>query len=105
MTGSQSEPRCFKSNLIEQKRAEEALRVCQLQLQQSQKLESIAQHAVGVAYDFNNLLTVILGHTDQSLRQSHLKESAECVASEIRQLLAEIRQLLDDDMRTAIHHH
>ena len=108
MTISLSESRyreCCKSNITEQKGAEEALRACQLQFQQSQKLEAIGQLAVGLAHDFNNLLT-ILGYTDPSLRQSDLQEIAERVAALIRQLLALIRQLLDDDMRgMAMHHH
>src|SRR5262245_49289274 len=103
-----SEPRrrdCFKSNFTEQRLAEEALRACQLQLQQSQKLEAIGQLAVSVAHDFNNLLTVIHGYIDLSLRRSDVEQSAEHTAFLIRQLLVEIRQLLDDDMREAIHHH
>jgi len=92
-------------DITEQKRAEEALRACQLQLQQSQKLEAIGQLAGGVACDFNNLLTVILDYTDLSLRRSDVEDSirhnleetkkdAERAACLIRQLLALIRQLL-----------
>lgn len=86
-------------------RAEEALAACQLQLQQAQKLDAIGQLAGSLAHDFNNLVTVILGYTDLSLRRSDLDESihhnleetkkaAERAASLIRQLLALIRQLL-----------
>lgn len=92
-------------DITEQKRAEEALRSCQLQLQQSQKLEIIGQLAGGVAHDFNDLLTAILGYTDLSLRGSNVegptrhnleetKKAAERAASLIRQLLSLIRQLL-----------
>lgn len=86
-------------------RAEEALVACQLQFQQAQKLEAIGQLAGSMAHDFNNLMTVILGYTDLSLRRSDLddsihhnleetKRAAERAASMIRQLLALIRQLL-----------
>lgn len=92
-------------DITEQKRTEEALRACQSQLQQSEKLEAIGQLAGGVAHDFNNLLTVILGYTELSLRQSDIegsnrhnleetKKAAERAAPLIRQLLALIRQLL-----------
>lgn len=81
------------------KRAEEALRASQLQLQQSQKLEAVGQLAGGVAHDFNNLLTAIIGYTDLSLRRIGLEDSirhnleetkkaAERAASLTRQLLA-----------------
>jgi len=70
-----------------------------LQLQQSQKLEAIGQLAGGVAHDFNNMLTAIIGYTDLSLRRVGLenpirrnleetKKAAERAASLVRQLLA-----------------
>ena len=86
-------------DITERKRAEEALRASQFQLQQSQKLEAIGQLAGGVAHDFNNMLTAIIGYTDLSLRRVGLenpirrnleetKKAAERAASLVRQLLA-----------------
>jgi signal transduction histidine kinase len=39
------------------------------QLRHVQKLESIGQLAAGVAHDFNNILTIIQGHSDRLLAQ------------------------------------
>ena len=68
------------------------------QLRQSQKMESIGQLAAGVAHDFNNMLTIIQGHSSSLLARRDLPESigepiqtvyfvAERAASLTRQLL------------------
>ncbi|MBI2840030.1 MAG: response regulator [Acidobacteria bacterium] len=85
-------------NITERRHLEE-------QLIQSQKMEAIGQLAGGVAHDFNNILTAILGYADLMLADlpagSHLeaygsevKVAAERGAALTRQLLAFSRRQL-----------
>ncbi len=52
----------FLRDLTDQKRAESESEKLRVQLAQAQRLESIGRLAGGVAHDFNNMLTVILGY-------------------------------------------
>ncbi len=73
------------------------------QLQQSQKLESIGRLAGGVAHDFNNMLSVILGYTELAMRRveaedalhndlTQIRTAAFRSADVVRQLLAFARK-------------
>ncbi len=90
-------------DITERKRAEEEKSKLEAQLEQAQKMESIGQLAGGVAHDFNNMLAVILGHTELAMDDldptdppfSDLKEirkAAERSAEITRQLLAFARK-------------
>jgi PAS domain S-box-containing protein len=79
--------------------AEDALRQREEQLRQAQKMEAIGRLAGGIAHDFGNLLTVIIGSSDHlvevlpedgGLRQeaATIKASAERAASMTQKLLA-----------------
>jgi len=67
-------------------------------LRQAHKMEAVGQLAAGAAHDFNNILTVILGHASliseasgpEEVRSSvlEIRESAERATSLVRQLLA-----------------
>jgi PAS domain S-box-containing protein len=88
---------------LQRKRAEEALRRSEEQLQQSQKMDAIGRLAGGIAHDFNNLLTAILGycnllnratsvtaHTHEQVRE--IEKAADRAAALTNQLLAFSRQ-------------
>ena len=71
----------------------------EIQFAQSQKMQAVGQLAGGVAHDFNNVLTAIIGHCDLLFSQhkvgdssfadiNQIKQNANRAADLVRQLLA-----------------
>jgi signal transduction histidine kinase len=94
-------------DITERKRAEEEKDRLQARLAQAQKMESVGLLAGGVAHDFNNMLGVILGHSELALDQldsqldsnqpiranlEHVCKAARRSADLTRQLLAYARK-------------
>lgn len=100
--------------LVEQARLEvEENRRLQEQLIHSQKMEAIGRLSAGVAHDFNNILSVIIGYSnlvmtqyrgDANLQRSmkSVKDAGERAAALTRQLLAFSRQQVMEVQVTSI---
>jgi signal transduction histidine kinase/CheY-like chemotaxis protein len=54
-------------NITQRRRSEEKRRQLEIQMQQTQKLESLGVMAGGIAHDFNNILHAIIGNADLAL--------------------------------------
>jgi nitrogen-specific signal transduction histidine kinase len=94
---------CIVRDITDRRRLEEAVRLSQQRLAQTQKLDAIGSLAGGVAHDFNNVLSVILSHSamiiaglkagDPLLAELEaIRIAAERAADLTRQLLAFGRQ-------------
>lgn len=90
-------------DITERKHAEEEKANLQTQLAQAQKMESVGRLAGGVAHDFNNMLTVILGYVEMALHEAgsslplharlvEIQKAAQRSADLTRQLLAFARR-------------
>ncbi|WP_175414855.1 transporter substrate-binding domain-containing protein [Nibricoccus aquaticus] len=82
------------SDLTETRRAEERLRTREQQLRQNQKLEALGTLAGGVAHDFNNILTSILGNADIAGLDLPPGSSVHAQLDEIRAASERARQLV-----------
>ncbi len=91
------------TDITERKRAEKEKAMLEAQLQQVQKMESVGRLAGGVAHDFNNMLTVILGNVAMAIEQTdptqpiytdlnEIRKAANRSADLTRQLLAFARK-------------
>ncbi len=57
---------CFIRDMSQRRKAAEEKAHLEAELRQAQKLEAVGTLATGIAHDFSNLLTAILGYTDQA---------------------------------------
>lgn len=83
-------------DITERKQAEREKERLQAQLLQAQKMESIGRLAGGVAHDFNNKLTVIIGYTDMAMKRLDNEHP-------IREYLQQIRRTSQQSAEIARH--
>ncbi|MHB8771102.1 MAG: CHASE2 domain-containing protein [Syntrophales bacterium] len=85
-------------DITERKKVEEEKERLQFQLLQSQKMQSIGRLASGVAHDFNNILTAILGYSEIALmrlpEKNPLRNSIQIIHDSGLKATALTRQLL-----------
>lgn len=87
-----------KKEFEEHRETEEKRVKLETQLHQAQKMEAIGQLAGGVAHDFNNMLSVVIGNTELIMMQQDLDknglEQLEAIRYTVNRSAALIRQLL-----------
>ncbi|MEO8658924.1 MAG: ATP-binding protein [Bryobacteraceae bacterium] len=84
--------------ILQDEEAARTLRRTEEQLRQAQKMEIVGQLSAGIAHDFGNLLTIILGYSDLLLQQvdgirsvqnvGQIRTAAERALAIVRQLTA-----------------
>jgi len=79
-------------DITDRKQAEAEKEKLQAQLLQAQKMESVGRLAGGVAHDFNNMLGVILGHTELALERT---EADSDMGSDLREIQKAARRSAD----------
>ncbi|MFZ2630653.1 MAG: PAS domain S-box protein [Desulfosalsimonadaceae bacterium] len=72
------------TDITERKRAEEEKTKLEAQFHQAQKMESVGRLAGGVAHDFNNMLSVILGFTELAMAKADPSQSLLVDLAEVR---------------------
>jgi signal transduction histidine kinase/ActR/RegA family two-component response regulator len=73
----------LRREVIDRQHAQEALRESEAQLRQAQKMEAVGRLAGGVAHDFNNILTAILGYAQLMLGRLDARDPLRRHAEEI----------------------
>lgn len=79
--------------IIEKKKTEEQQKMLEHQLVHAQKMESIGRLAGGVAHDFNNMLTPILGYSEMIMTEIDDNHPFKDLANEIHKAASKSRDL------------
>ncbi len=80
--------------ITERKRAEEERTRLEGQLRHAQKMEAVGRLAAGVAHDFNNMLSPILGYSEMIIEDLHATDPRHAHAAEIHRAAQRSRDLV-----------
>ena len=80
------------SDITERKRAEQEKTILEGQLHQSQKMEAVGRLAGGVAHDFNNMLSAILGHVEMAIEDV---DSTQALYADLQEIQTAARRSAD----------
>lgn len=83
---------CNIRDISERKRDEAEHKRLMAQLQQAQKMESVGRLAGGVAHDFNNMLSVIIGYAELGMERT---EPSEPLHNDLQEILNAARRSAD----------
>jgi PAS domain S-box-containing protein len=82
-------------DMTELRRAQDAKRRIESQLQHSQRLETIGTLAGGIAHDFNNILTPVRGYIDLLIRETDPEDPRYKRVMRIGEAVSRARELID----------
>ena len=92
--GHEPEFYCIDFDLTERREADALRTVLESQLRESQKMEALGTLAGGVAHDFNNIVTAILGNVELALSDIDRDSPARTSLLEIRKASRRARDLV-----------
>jgi PAS domain S-box-containing protein len=88
----------LEKEIADREKAESALQRSEDQLRHAQKMDAVGRLAGGVAHDFNNMLSVIVGHTEMALTrlepENELYESLDTIRQAAQRSAGLTQQLL-----------
>ena len=85
-------------DVTERKNAEEERKRLEVDMRQTQKMESLGTLAGGIAHDFNNILSIIIGHADVLLKslkdQPNVRKTLQTITEAAERGAAMVKQIL-----------
>ncbi|MEJ2628972.1 MAG: ATP-binding protein, partial [bacterium] len=89
----------ISKDITDQRKAEKERKQLEKQMQQSQKLRSLGTMAGGIAHDFKNILTPILGFSNMALKKMDPSSTSYIYIEEINNAAQRAKEIIDQILR------